>query len=367
MMNTDPLIRQVMERPPTWLPQRPKRGDIVVSSRIRLARNLHGFPFPLNASPSVRGEVANDFFEAMEAIETGDWLRIAMEPLNDESITLLFERKLISREFLTREPGRFLVLSSDPNMSVMINEEDHFRMQYCRPDGNLLKAWSKLSAFDTKLQEELDFACLPGKGYLTSCPSNLGTGIRASVMMHLPALRILDRLKPLKNGFSNMGITVRGLNGEGTDVIGNLYQISNQSTLGESEKEIIQRLLAVTSDIEREERLAREELLTGENRIKLSDCCARAYGNLRFCYQLSSAEALNLLSFLRLGADYGFFPDIRPGDLNRLLLLSLPAHLSFTEGTRLSPEDRATRRAALFRRFLNPGPARGGKKGTVTE
>ena len=192
MMYTDPLIQQVMERPPTWLPQRPKRGDIIISSRIRLARNLHGFPFPLNASPSVRGEVANAFFEAMDIIEDVNWLRIAMEPLNEESITLLFERKLISREFLTREPGRFLVLSSDPNMSVMINEEDHFRMQYCRPDGNLLKAWSKLSAFDTKLQEELDFACLPGKGYLTSCPSNLGTGIRASVMMHLPPFEAVE-------------------------------------------------------------------------------------------------------------------------------------------------------------------------------
>jgi protein arginine kinase len=157
------------------------------------------------------------------------------------------------------------------------------------------------------------------------------------------------------------------LNGEGTDIIGNLYQISNQSTLGESEKEIIQRLLAVTADIEREERLAREELLAGDNRIKLSDCCARAYGNLRYCYQLSSSEALNLLSFLRLGSDYGFFPDVCPGDINRLLLLSLPAHLTFTEGERLSPEDRATKRAALFRRFLNTSPKRGGKKDTVTE
>lgn len=367
MMITDPLIRQVMERPPNWLPQRPKRGDIIISSRIRLARNLHGFPFPLNASSSVRGEIANTFFDAMEASESGDWLRLAMEPLSDEAIVLLFERKLISREFLTREPGRFLVLASDPNMSVMINEEDHFRMQYCRSDGNLLKSWSKLSAFDSKLQNLLKFSYLPGKGYLTSCPSNLGTGIRASVMMHLPAMRILDRLKPMKTAFSNMGITVRGLNGEGTDIIGNLYQVSNQSTLGESEKEIIQRLLSVTADIEKEERRAREELLADDNRIKLSDCCARAYGSLKHCYLLSSPEALNLLSLVRLGADCGFFPDVRPSDLNRLLLLSLPVHLSFSAGKVLSPLERATRRAALYRDFLTGGSVRGGKKGTAAE
>lgn len=352
MMETDPLIRQVMEQAPPWLPQRPKKGDIIISSRIRLARNLHDFPFPVNASPAVRGEVANAFFEAMEATEEGSWLRLAMEPLRDAAVALLFERKLISRELLTREPGRFLVLSSDPNLSVMINEEDHFRMQFCRPDGDLLKSWKKLSAFETRLQKVLKFSFLPSWGYATSCPSNLGTGIRASVMMHLPALRILDRLKSLKTAFANMGVTARGLNGEGTDIVGNLYQISNQSTLGETEEEIIRRLLAVTADIEQEERNARDELLSGSNRVRLSDCCARAYGNLKYCYQISSSEALNLLSFLRLGIDCGFFPDISLRELNRLMLLSLPAHLSYSAGKELSAEERATRRATLFREFL---------------
>ncbi|MBR2428264.1 MAG: ATP--guanido phosphotransferase [Lentisphaeria bacterium] len=366
MMNTDPLIRQVMERVPAWLPQHPGKGDIVISSRIRLARNLHGFPFPLNASPTVRGEVANAFFDAMEATENGDWLRLAMEPLNDLSVALLFERKLISREFLTREPGRFLVLASDPRLSVMINEEDHFRMQYCRSDGNLMASWTELSEFESRLQKILNFSYLPERGYITSCPSNLGTGIRASVMMHLPALRILDRLKTLKTAFANMGMTARGLNGEGTDIIGNLYQISNQSTLGESEEDIIRRLLAVVADIEQEERNAREELLSGDNLIRLSDCCARAYGNLKYCYQIASSEALNLLSLLRLGCDCGFFPDIPVKELNRMLLLSLPAHLAYRAGRELSPEERAAGRAALFREFLsNPAPGEG--NGTVRE
>lgn len=365
-MNTDPLIRQIMERVPAWLPLHPEKGNIVVSSRIRLARNLHGFPFPVNASPAIRGEVANAFFDAMEVAENGAWLRLAMEPLNDASIALLFERKLISREFLTREPGRFLVLSSDPNLSVMINEEDHFRMQFCRPDGDLLKSWEKLSVFETRLQETLHFSYLPSRGYTTSCPSNLGTGIRASVMMHLPALRILDRLKPLKTAFANMGVTARGLNGEGTDIVGNLYQISNQSTLGETEEDIIRRLLAITADIEQEERNAREELLSGVNRVRLADCCARAYGNLKYCYQISSSEALNLLSFLRLGIDCGFFPDLSLGELNRVMLLSLPAHLAYRTGRELTPEDRATYRAALFREFLG-NPAHCGGNDTAVK
>ncbi|MBR2434695.1 MAG: ATP--guanido phosphotransferase [Lentisphaeria bacterium] len=362
-MNSEPMIRRIMERPPAWLPLRSKQGDIIISCRIRLARNLQYFPFPLNASASVRGEIANTFFSAMETLKDGEkWQRLALATIHENTIRLLFERKLISREFLTREPGRFLALSPDPRLSVMINEEDHLRMQYCRAGEHLRESWKKLSAFDTELQKVLPFAFIPGQGYATSCPTNLGTGIRASLMMHLPALRLLDRLGTLSNGLSALGLTARGLDGEGSKFAGNLFQISNQSTLGESEDAIIDRLCAATYDIEQAEREAREELQTGPGRIRLLDCCSRAYANLRHAYLISTEETLNLLSYLRLGVDLGLFSKIRLFDINRMILLLQPAHLCFQAGKILDPMERAEYRASMLRNILGSGTATDSKQ-----
>ena len=352
MESSDEVIRRILERPVSWLPLRPSPGMIVISCRIRLARNVANYPFPLNAAPAVRGKVSRMFRDALGRMKrSGEWDFLDMEPLDDFAVALLFERKLISREFRNRAAGRALAVSPDPHLSVMVNEEDHLRLQYCRPGGHLREVWRRISRFSNALESELPCAFLPGLGYATSCPTNLGTGLRASVMMHLPALTIQDRIKQVLQSLGAMGLTARGLYGEGSEILGNLYQISNQTTLGETEETVIGRLEETTSLIAEQEAEARKFLMA-ERPAFLMNVCARAYAILRHACLMGSQEALNLLSLLRLGVDCGLFPSVRIFDVNRMMLLVQPAHLIRLAGHDLSPEERGIFRATILRKML---------------
>ena len=352
MGSSDEAIRRVLEKQVSWLPLRPASGMIVISCRIRLARNVAGYPFPLNAAPIVRGRIRRLFQNALGRMKQGGgWEFIDMETLDDFSVALLFERKLISREFRNRAAGRALAVSPDPHLSVMVNEEDHLRLQYCRPGGHLREVWRRLSRFSAARESELPCAFLPGLGYATSCPTNLGTGLRASVMMPLPALTIQDKIKQILQSLGNLGLTVRGLHGEGSEILGNLYQISNQTTLGETEEAVIERLEETTALIAEQETAARNFLMA-ERPAFLMNVCARAYAILRHSCLMGSPEALNLLSLLRLGIDCGLFPSVRIFDVNRMMLLVQPAHLIRLAGHDLSPEERGIFRATLLRRML---------------
>lgn len=357
-MNAEPAIRKIMSRPAAWLPLRPDaKNDIAVSCRIRLARNIGNLPFPIQADQEKREQVQELFFNALRHVKGGaDFLKINMHDLSEESAELLFERKFISREFRNRERGRMLAVAGDFRLSVMINEEDHLRMQICLPGFRLAEAWKKIASFDTALERNLVCAWHPELGYLTSCPSNLGTGMRASVMLHLPALLATDEIKKVLHALEDMHLTARGLYGEGSVFTGNLYQISNQTTLGESEEELLRRLEQTVSEIIRMEQNARM-VMRSEKPAFIMNLCARAYGVLKYSYMLSSEEALSLLSALRLGVDCGFFPGVRLTDVNRLTLMVQRMHMMLLDDRCADPEYRARRRASLIRKTLgNPAP-----------
>jgi protein arginine kinase len=225
----------------------------------------------------------------------------------------------------------------------MINEEDHLRIQVLRAGFQLKKAWAAITELDSKLEETLDYAYSPTLGYLTACPTNLGTGMRASAMMHLPALVIAGQMEKVVRAVNQLGMVVRGLFGEGSDASGSIFQISNQTTLGESEEDIIKRLQSVLQSIVEHELNARAKLLESDG-SKLHDKIGRAYGILQNSHLLSSSEAMNLLSLLRLGIDLGIFPEASRTAIDRLFIEAQPGHIQHATG---KPELESAERDAL--------------------
>ena len=232
----------------------------------------------------------------------------------------------ISRELSATKAGSGVVISRDQTCAIMVNEEDHLRMQVIRPGFQLKRVWNAMNTIDTALEESLDYAFSAELGYLTACPTNLGTGLRASAMMHLPALVITGQMEKIVRAVNQLGLVVRGLHGEGTDASGSIFQISNQTTLGESEETIIKRLHKVLATIIEQEVNAREKLLETEA-TKLFDKIGRAYGLVQNAFLVNSAEALNLQSLLRLGLDLGVFPEEGRSRVDRLFIRSQPAHV----------------------------------------
>ena len=230
----------------------------------------------------------------------------------------------------------------------MINEEDHLRLQVLRSGLQLKKAWAAIDGLDSELEERLDFAFSPTLGYLTACPTNLGTGMRASAMMHLPALVISGQMERVVRAVNQLGLVVRGLFGEGSDASGSIFQISNQTTLGETEEQILQRLGSVLNTINEHELNARAKLLETDAH-KLLDKIGRAYGILQYSHLLSSSEAMNLLSLLRLGIDLGVFPAVARAVIDRLLIECQPGHLQHAAKGRFEPGQRDVLRAGVLR------------------
>ena len=303
------------------------KGPIVLMTRVRLARNLSRFSFAGWAKEAQRSAILAECLQAVQALpQMKKHSTFAMEELSDLEKQLLVERHLISRELSATKAGSGVVISRDQTCAIMVNEEDHLRMQVIRPGFQLKRVWNAMNTIDTALEESLDYAFSSELGYLTACPTNLGTGLRASAMMHLPALVITGQMEKIVRAVNQLGLVVRGLHGEGTDASGSIFQISNQTTLGESEETIIKRLHKVLATIIEQEVNAREKLLETEA-TKLFDKIGRAYGLVQNAFLVNSAEALNLLSLLRLGLDLGVFPEEGRSRVDRLFIRSQPAHV----------------------------------------
>ena len=348
MMRFSTLIKY----PADWMAGGQGLHDSVLTSRIRLARNLRGHPFPGWARREERAATLDLMCSAVEALPVmKDAFSQELGNLSSVQKQVLVERHLISREHAARGNGSAAVIERRQTYSLMLNEEDHLRMQAIRPGLQLASAYEALSELDSELEESLEFAFDPKLGYLTTCPTNLGTGLRASAMLHLPALVLGDQIGQVLHAVNKIGLAVRGLYGEGTESLGNLYQISNQSTLGESEETIIRRLERVISEVATHERNAREKLLEDDPAM-VADKIGRAYGILRHAHLIESKEALGHLSLLRFGGMLGFFPEGTVVLCDTLLMDIQPAHLQLHAGRQLEPEDRDAMRAEIVRSSL---------------
>ncbi len=325
------------------------KTPIVLMTRVRLARNVAGFSFPGWAKSAQREEILEKLRSAVTALpQMKRGINVAIGELSELEKQILVERHLISRELSGAKSGAGVIISKDQAFSVMMNEEDHLRIQVLRSGFQLKKAWNAINDLDSALEESLDYAFSPTLGYLTACPTNLGTAMRASAMMHLPALVISNQMEKVVRAVNQLGMVVRGLFGEGSDASGSIFQISNQTTLGEAEDDLIKRLHSVLQSIVEHELNAREKLMEADSG-KLFDKIGRAYGILQNSHVLSSSEAMNLLSLIRLGVDLGAFPDGSRCVIDRLFIEAQPGHLQHAQKGELEPNQRDVMRAARLR------------------
>ena len=325
---------------------------IVMSSRVRLARNLRDFSFPGWAKKPERVKVLELVLPAVSALpEMSDAFAEAMDNLTALDKQILVERHLISREHAAKNVGSGLVVNRAETFSVMINEEDHLRMQALRPGFQIREAWAAIDRLDSTLEKKLNFAFDNELGYLTACPTNLGTGIRVSAMLHLPGLVLAEQINPIIQSVNKLGLAVRGLYGEGTEALGNVFQVSNQMTLGETELIIVERLEKVMSQIIEHEENARQTLMEKKPKVVFNHI-GRAYGILANAHSISSKETMNLLSLLRLGVDLALFPDATRSLADELFLITQPAHLQKQVSDKLSAEERDLIRADMVRERL---------------
>lgn len=334
-----------------WMNGDGPQSDIVISSRVRVARNLRTQPFPILATT----EQSHDVLEQLLLIpETGrlngvnEFSYYKMDQLSDVERRVLVEKHLISPHLAEQSRGGAVILSKNESISIMVNEEDHLRIQCLYPGFQLSEAWHLASSIDDIFEEVVEFAYEESKGYLTSCPTNVGTGIRASVMVHLPGLVLTKQINRILQAITQVGLAVRGIYGEGSEAQGNLFQISNQITLGQSEDEILHNLHSVVTQIMEHERAARIRLLH-ESRVRLEDRIYRSYGILSYAATMDSKEATQRLSDVRLGLDLGLLTGGTPSMMNELMVLTQPGFLQQQFGEKMSAEMRDTKRAQLIR------------------
>ena len=342
----------LLKHPADWMTGAAAGTSVVLTSRVRLARNLRREPFPGWSTKERRVSVLDRVKPEVEALpEMKNGFSQELDALTSLQKQVLVERHLISREQAARGEGSAAIVNRKQALCLMINEEDHLRMQSIRPGLALKEAYDLVSSVDSQLEGNLEFAFDHEIGYLSACPTNLGTGMRASAMLHLPGLVLSDQIAQVLQAVGKLQLAVRGFFGEGTESLGNLFQISNQSTLGESEDAIIRRLERVIQQVASHERNARQKLLEDDPDM-VCDRVGRAYGTLRHAHVIPSKEALNLLSILRLGAELGFFPAETGGVCDSLLMEIQPAHLQLHSGEKLNPEQRDAIRAKIIRSRL---------------
>ena len=347
---------QVMSHAGEWVRGEGPHHQIVVSSRLRLARNLRNRAFPGWAKKAERSAILELIRPQVEGLpEMQDAFSESLQDLSALEKQVLVERHLISREHAAKAAGSAVVMNRRQTLSIMINEEDHLRLQSMRSGLQLKQAYKLLDKIDTALESELEFAYDPKLGYLTACPTNVGTGMRASAMLHLPGLVLSELINQVVQAVSKIGLAVRGLYGEGTEAMGNLFQISNQTTLGEKEEEIIARLTKVIETIIDKEHDARQVLIQRKSNT-LSDQIGRAYGVLTFAHAMSSKEALNLLSIIKLGIDLGAFPEDKRFAIDQLFIDTQPAHLQKSSDQKLTADERDHLRAETIRERLKVFP-----------
>ncbi len=325
---------------------------VVMSSRVRLARNLQGAPFPGWAKKTDRQRALEVIMGAAVALpEMQGCLSRSMDSFTVLEKQLLVEKHLISREHAAKNVGSGVAINKAKTISLMINEEDHLRMQALLPGFCLGEVWETIDRVDSGLESKLDYAYSPKLGYLTACPTNVGTGIRASAMLHLPALVIAEQINQVIQAVNKLGLAVRGLYGEGTEASGNLFQVSNQTTLGEREQDLIERLRKVINQIIEHELNARQTLIEKRPHM-IYDQVGRAYGVLTNACIQTSKEAMNLISMLRLGLDLDLIRGLNHGLIDELFLTTQPAHLQKRSHQKLTAEQRDVRRASLLRERL---------------
>lgn len=340
-----------------WLSSGGPHNQIVVTSRVRLARNLNGHPFPGWAKKTERMQILEILKQAVETLpEMSECYSEYLQDLSSLEKQILVERHLISREHAAKSAGSAVVMDSRQALSILINEEDHLRIQALRPGLQLEETYKAVNTADSELEKKVDYAYHVELGYLTACPTNVGTGMRASAMLHLPALVISEQINKIINSVHKIGLAVRGLYGEGTEAMGNLFQVSNQITLGESEAEIIERLNNVILRVLEHEENARQVLLQ-RKAVTLLDQVGRAFGILNYAHSMTSKEALNLLSIIKLGIDLRIFPEKSRHAVDELFMETQPAHLQKdTPQQKLPAEERDTLRAEIIRAKLKNVP-----------
>jgi len=340
-----------------WLDATGPSSDVVLSTRVRLARNLKEVPFTHRAREEQLAMVYSSVLSAVR--KTPALVSSAALPMRDLTPIdrqFLVERHLISNDLADNGRLRGLLVVSDESLSAMVNEEDHLRLQSLASGFQLRSAWEAVNAIDDELGQDLDYAFHEDLGYLTACPTNVGTGMRASVLIHLPSLVLTKQIGRVLQGISQVGLAVRGFYGEGSQIMGNFFQISNQTTLGQSEKEIVEGLERVTRQIIDYEQRARDELLK-DARIQIEDKVWRAYGALRYSRAISSQEVVNLSSAVRFGVALMIPGLASVQTLNELLIRTQPAHVQLAAGHEMDQRERNVVRAELVRKLLEDNAA----------
>lgn len=345
-MTLDELTQSTGE----WLRGVGSYSDVVISSRIRLARNLASVPFLSTATAAERTDIYQTLAKEISAVSNdGKTLLVDIDSAEAIDRRLLVERHLISRQHAAAEGSRGVSISPTETLALMINEEDHLRIQVLRSGLQLEDAWTEVNAVDDKLSKNLTYAFDQQFGYLTVCPTNVGTGIRVSVMVHLPALKLTKEIERVDRAARDMRLAVRGMYGEGTEAVGDLYQISNQTTLGRHEEEIIDDFAGKIIPRIAEYELTARESLAKHRSAQLDDKIWRAYGALTNARCISGEETLNHLSAIRMGIHMGRFDVIDIPKLNEIFLFTQSAHMQKRHGSSLSGEERAVTRAIYIR------------------
>ncbi len=343
-----------------WLRGDGPESDIVISSRVRLARNLADFPFISRATPQDLMRIEKILREQVDRVaDDNELLYVELSKLEKVDRQFLVERHLISRELAEGQTARAVAIDCREKFSLMVNEEDHLRIQVMQSGLELDSVWEQINRIDDLIEERVAYAYHDRLGYLTACPTNVGTGLRVSVMLHLPALVITRQIDKVFRSLQKINLAVRGLYGEGSQAMGDFYQISNQITLGRTEAELIRQVGDIVPVIVDYERQARE-FLVKESHENLHDRVSRAYGILRNAQMISSEETMHLLSSVRMGINLGLIQDLNIPAVNELFIRTQPAHLQKLAGGELDTTDRNIERARYLRRYLNKENGRGG-------
>ncbi|ACB83744.1 protein arginine kinase [Natranaerobius thermophilus] len=348
------LDKYIRETGAKWMEGEGPHHNIVLSSRIRLARNFREVPFPSLAGDEETEQVINSVQESLKRGESGLGRpkTIKMKDLSSIDKQVMVEKHLISPLLAKEDRNSAVILSQDEDISIMLNEEDHIRIQCLFPGLQLEKAFEMADHIDDLIEESVDYAFDEELGFMTACPTNVGTGMRASVMLHLPALAITGQINRILSAVGQVGLAVRGLYGEGSEVVGNIFQISNQITLGQSEQDMIENLLGVTKQIVEQEEQARKKL-EEDSELKVADKAGRSFGQLSYARIVTTKEALDLLSQVRLGVDMGLLKEVDATILDDLMVLIRPANLQKIAGKELESGERDTKRAEIIQKRIN--------------
>ena len=343
------MFDEMAKTPAAWLSSAGKESLVVLSTRVRLARNIAGCRFPESADIDTKKRVISYVDSVVTRSKMmAEGMYIKATDIDNLDKDFLIERHLISPVFLNGDLDKALYISSDEQVSVMVNEEDHLRVQALSAGLNPRGSYELAIKFENEISKYLEYNYDPDFGYLTSCPTNAGTGMRTSVLIHLPGLVLTREIDKVISHITHTGLIVRGFYGEGSDVLGNLFQISNQTTLGISEEEILQQIEQVTYDIIEKEKSARKRLIEETSEI-IEDKIWRAYGILKNARVLTSEEVMNLLSAVRLGHATEMLDFLDVSLINDILLLSQPAHLQKYYGSEMDNNRRDFVRAQMVR------------------